>query len=51
MAEMFDLDVKVNQVSQAGSAEPDTKYTILTCITCKGTCTCVCTQYCTISCF
>ncbi|WP_409991369.1 FDLD family class I lanthipeptide [Saccharococcus caldoxylosilyticus] len=48
---MFDLNVKVSQVSLSGQhIEPDTKYTILTCITCKSTCTCNCTLFCTISC-
>ncbi|MEZ2369266.1 FDLD family class I lanthipeptide [Bacillus sp. RCC_6_1] len=47
---MFDLEVKVNHGS-VNHAEPDTRRTILTCITCKSTCTCVCTSYCTISCF
>ncbi|MFY2156334.1 FDLD family class I lanthipeptide [Cytobacillus firmus] len=48
---MFDLEVSVNQASISGQAEPDTRRTILTCITCKSTCTCNCTAYCTVSCF
>ncbi|EMJ6443553.1 TPA: FDLD family class I lanthipeptide [Bacillus cereus] len=48
MADMFDLEVKVSQVSQNGSVDPDTKKTILSCITCKSTCTCVCTFNCTM---
>ncbi|WP_409991370.1 FDLD family class I lanthipeptide [Saccharococcus caldoxylosilyticus] len=45
---MFDLDVTVKQVTLAGHAEPDTKKTILSCITCKSTCTCNCTFNCTM---
>ncbi|WP_369680500.1 FDLD family class I lanthipeptide [Bacillus sp. AFS014408] len=45
---MFDLEVKVSQVSQNGSVEPDTKKTIISCVTCKSTCTCPCTFNCTM---
>ncbi|WP_369124509.1 FDLD family class I lanthipeptide [Bacillus subtilis] len=48
MTNMFDLDVKVNQVNLNESVEPDTKKTILSCVTCKSTCTCNCTFNCTM---
>ncbi|MFY2156335.1 FDLD family class I lanthipeptide [Cytobacillus firmus] len=44
---MFDLEVTVNKASLNGSVEPDTKKTILSCVTCKSTCTCNCTFNCT----